>query len=346
MSKNPVSYELLDKYLAGRCTAEEVYLVEKWYASLDEEGSLPADEKVFDQPKQWARVRAALRDHMDNPAGHTYTPAKSKTLPLWPNFSRIAAAVLLLLGVLGGYRYWQNTQDDERMTTVGVSAPETVRIENTLNRIVRHSLPDGSEIWLNPGASIRYAKLFQSDFRDVSLEGEAFFEVTPNPSRPFRVSSGKMLTTVLGTSFNVKANPIDQQYEVSVVTGKVSVSAPDPSGRRQSVQLLPRQQAIIDATSGQLAQKELPASAGKVASWQPVSLTFQDATLGEVVSRLEKKFDLKITLANPRLANCRIKAVFDQQRLPEILDMTTLMVEATYEMQGNTIILTGAGCPE
>lgn len=341
MSKNTVTHELLNKYLAGNCTTEEASLVENWYASLEAEGSEIA-EKEFDQPKQWAKLKAILRDIQARPAPLGIEPARSRSL--WPYFTRIAAAIVLLAGVWGGYQYWQQSQNRESISVMESADSENTLFENTSQKIVPRTLPDGSEVWLSPHATLQYSKQFKSEFRDVELEGEAFFEVTHDPSHPFRVSSGDVLTTVLGTSFNIKANGQDRQYEVSVVTGKVSVSAPDPNGRRQSVQLLPRQQAIIDAASGQLAQKELPASAGKMATWQPVSLTFQDATLEKVATQLEKEFDLKIRLANPQLANCRVKAVFDQQRLPEILDMITLMVEASYEMKGDTILLDGVGC--
>ncbi len=339
MSKKNVTHELLNKYLAGNCTPEEASLVESWYASLEAEGSDRA-EKEFDQPRQWARLQAILRDVETEPTPLGSEPSRS----LWTYFTRIAAAIVLLAGVWGGYQYWQQGHDSESVSALDGTNSDAIYFENTSRKIMVHTLPDGSEVWLSPQARLQYPKQFQADFRDVALEGEAFFEVTRDTLHPFRVSSGEVLTTVLGTSFNIKANAQSQQYEVSVVTGKVSVSAPDPTGRRQSVQLLPRQQAIINATNGQLAQKELPAGSGKATAWQPVSLTFQDATLGNVAGQLEKEFDLKIRLVNPKLANCRVKAIFDQQRLPEILNMLTLMVEASYEMKGDTILLDGVGC--
>ncbi|GAB2777774.1 FecR domain-containing protein [Rhabdobacter roseus] len=342
MKKGPISYELLTRYLDGTCTPEERSIVEEWYLQW-EAGTDPAEESTFDQPAHLAKIKAALENQRTDAASTIERPLGSETKRRWLGLRQIAAAVVLLVGVLGGYRYWLHQQQS---TPPAEQVSGTIRVENNLKKVLRHSLPDGSNVWLQPGAGIEYARVPTPDAREIILEGEAFFDVTPDPSRPFRVRSGSVLTTVLGTSFNVQANAQTQQYEVSVVTGKVSVSAPDGLGSSRSVQLLPREQARFDASSGQLTQLKVPDHLEKTASWQPVSLRFEDATLEEVVRKLEKQFGLRIVLNNPQLAHCRIKATFDQQRLPEILEMATQMVEASYEMEGEVITFYGAGCPE
>ena len=85
------------------------------------------------------------------------------------------------------------------------------------------ALEDSSKVFLDPGAELRFAEHFTSHKREVYLNGEAFFEVTENPNRPFFVNAGQITTKVLGTSFRVKAPRSGSEVEVSVKTGKVSV---------------------------------------------------------------------------------------------------------------------------
>ncbi|GAB4010114.1 hypothetical protein GCM10028808_20270 [Spirosoma migulaei] len=332
MSKHAISPELLKRYTEGNCTAEEVYRVEEWYASLNE-GEV--DQYAFDQPLHLKKVQALLGQKTD---GQLQPVGKIRSLTTV--FIRYAAAAMVVLvASFGLFMYLKKPK------TEAVSVAGDVVIVNTQTRVTRHQLPDGSLVWLNPDTELRYtAGAFSKTSREVSLEGEAFFDVTKDPTRPFLVKSHALLVKVLGTSFNVKSTPDQSRFEVSVVTGKVSVSIPDRKGQEKAVLLLPRQQAVFEASSGQLTSTEIPKTQEQVNTWQPVSLTFDDEPLSEVMKRLEKKYGVTIQLANPNLANCRLKASFDNSRLSEILEITTQLVEASYQMQGNRIVINGEGC--
>ena len=334
MNENPISPELLKRYVEGQCTADEVYRVEAWYASLDN-GKIDSHE--FDQPRHLQKVQKLI----DHPA-EINLPSEpvGKVRPLLTTWVRYAvAAMVLLIAGLGTFLYLPKNE-----TKTGQLAGD-VSLINTQKRVIRYKLPDGSLVWLNPNAQLRYsAGAFSATGREVSLEGEAFFDVTKDPTRPFLVRSHALVVKVLGTSFNVKSTPDQSRYEVSVVTGKVSVSIPNSRGQEKAVLLLPRQQAVFETSSDQLTAIELPKSQAQVSTWQPVSLTFQDERLGTVVKQLEKKFGVSIRLTNPNLANCRLKATFDNNRLSEILEITTQMLEATYQMQGDSILIEGEGC--
>ncbi|KAA9355017.1 FecR family protein [Larkinella humicola] len=334
MNPKAISPDLLKKYLEGKCNPDEVEQVEQWYASLN---NVTAESRDFDQPRHLKKIQELIRHQTDDEI-QPEQPVKIR--PLVPNVWRYAAAaVVLLIASLGVYFYLNTTQPAANPVADAVS------IVNTQKQVVRHQLPDGSKVWLNPAAKIQYtARAFSKTSRTVSVEGEAFFEVTKDPARPFFVKSNSLLVKVLGTSFNVKSNSDQSWYEVSVVTGKVSVSVPDRQGKAKSVLLLPRQQAVFEVASGLLTSTELSKFREKVDTWQPISLTFEDEKLSEIAMRLQKKYGIKIKLANPNLANCRLKATFDHNRLAEILEITTQMVEATYEMRGDSIVIDGEGC--
>lgn len=331
-SRGDLPPELLKRYVDGQCTPEEAFQVDEWYASLPEETGTGA---AFDQPRHLAKVQSEIRRQSPGDA----SPGDVRVLPLRLRrlrvFMNYAAAIVLLIGGLAAWYFLSQNKSLFRPGT------DTIAIVNKTRQIRRHVFPDGSEAWLNPGTRITYAKGdFKEDSREVSLEGEAFFEVTHDASRPFFVHGESVQVKVLGTSFNVRANKGEAEYEVSVVTGKVSVTA----DKGREVMLLPHQQAIFKVASGELVSEEAPEVAEKAPLWQPVSLTFTDAKLGEVVKKLEEKFDVKIRLENPNLQNCRIRATFDQNRLSEILEMTMQIVDARYAMQQDEIVIRGEGC--
>lgn len=328
MNKKQISRELLKRYLEGQCTPEEAFQVDEWYASISEETGA---EAAFDQPTHLGKVQREIE---------RLSSGEIRVVPLrrsvFPQYLRYVAAAVILLVAGMAINYFLS--GNKSVFRLGKHTYSTI---NKTRQVRKHVFPDGSEAWLNPGTRITYAKEdFNSASREVSLEGEAFFEVTHDAARPFFVHGESVQVKVLGTSFNVRANKGEAEYEVSVVTGKVSVTA----DRGKEVTLLPHQQAVFKVASGELVSEEVPEVAGKVPLWQPVSLTFTDARLGEVVKKLEDRFDVKIRLDNPNLENCRVKATFDQNRLSEILDMTMQIVDARYAMQDGEIVIRGEGC--
>jgi len=335
MDNRNISPELLKKYLEGNCSPEEIFLVDEWYLSLAGADEITISEEQFDQLRHLKKVEAKIKEATYNDAGikplMKFTSARR-------NFIHLSVAAMLLI-VAGLTIYFTLNKADISFGFGG----RPISVFNKSRQVKKHTLPDGSMVSLNPGARISYdQKRFSNRVREVKLLGEAFFEVQKDPEHPFLVNSEGVLVKVLGTSFNVKANQGDSQYEVSVVTGKVSVSIPEDAGKQ--ITLLPNQQGVFKVNSRELVAADFPKSKGKLPVWQPVSLTFQDEKLGNVVKKLEEKFDVDINLANPDLENCRIKATFDNNRLSEILEMTMEMVEAKYQMQGDVVTIDGKGC--
>lgn len=338
MEDSGITNDLLTRYINGKCDEEEVELVEKWYAAL--EGTPSSTD--FNQKAHLNKIRKAIElGESDREGNETITGKFLTSTGIGQMIFRYAAAAVVVL--VAGLAYYLMKTESE---TVATSFISQVKVNNESARILRRSLPDGSTVWLSPGATLIYPNDFGSGDRNVLIEGEVFFDVARDEMHPFVVRSGSMVTRVLGTSFNVKANKNQNNFEVAVVTGKVEVSALDRKGNGQKVLLLPREKVTYRAKEGDLVASKLPEKQTVIESWQPVSLTFEDEKLDEVVKRLEQKFGMKISLENPDLKNCKLRAVFEQQRLAEILDMATQMLETTYEMKGNEIILKGNGCRE
>jgi len=334
MAKFPVTSELLKRYLEGDLNEEEVEAVEEWYAQLPnpEVYGLPP----FDRNQHLNKVHSEI-NLLENETDTLLQPIKTHGIG-W----RYVAAAMLLLAAFAGYNFLSSSE----RSPIEKQLASTSVISNHSKQIMRYMLPDSSVVWLNPNAELTFGtEDFTLEHRQVEISGEAFFEIKRDEARPFQVGVDKMNIEVLGTSFHVNATPGKTQYEVAVITGKVAVSTAENSNReKNNVVLLPEEKAVFEVTSGELTTTRLPEKSDHAVTWRNVSLTFDDVTLGEVVQRLEAKFGVTIELRNQALNTCKLKAVFENQKLVEILEITSEMLEMKYEIDEDIIRLDGNGC--
>lgn len=137
---------------------------------------------------------------------------------LWTQVVRIAALVLLITATTITIRFLANDSARPDLTAIATTITEKNRVVN---------LPDGSTVILNRNSELYFPENFEDDIRKVQLNGEAFFNIVPNPSLPFIVDAGNAEVKVLGTSFNVISNNQDNETEVFVNTGRVMLYKPD-----------------------------------------------------------------------------------------------------------------------
>ncbi|WP_138993331.1 FecR family protein [Larkinella sp. C7] len=342
-----ISPLLLDKYLRNQCTEQEKEWVEAWYASLrgnpDYIDSLPEPEQQNLQQETFLSIQNQL-NQAEKPVAKTFSLGLG-----W--LTGLAASIVLVIGFYFIYYYSARQQRSvSEPTALAHQATKnnrqrTIHFVNHEARPVKHQLPDRSSVWMHPGASIAYPEKFSADQRLVTFAGEGFFDVRKDPARPFRIQSGEMQIKVLGTSFNVKAPATHPVFQISVVTGRVQVSAPDHQQNEQQVILKPQQQAIFETASKRLVSSAIPVQARKPI-YEPVTVTFADTPLDQVVKKLEKRFAIQIRLVNPKAASCLFSADFENQPLPLILEMLCTALEATYTMTGNVILLDSPPCTE
>jgi transmembrane sensor len=337
MRQPPISPQLLDKYLRNQCTREEKELVEAWYTSLEKQpdylDSLPEEEQRQLQDETFLSIQEQI---------HADEKPLVRKLPLrW--LTGLAASVVLAIGL---YLVYQHRIDQMPALTKQVSQPAPEKMVEFVNKqahLVRHFLPDSSMVWLHPGASVRYTNPFAANKRLVAFSGEGFFDVKKDKSRPFYVQSGAVQIKVLGTSFNVKAPGTQTAFQVSVVTGRVEVSALNKQNRTQQVVLQPQQQANFEPQSGQLTASVTPSQAKKEL-YEPVTITFDNTPVAQVLNQLQKRFNVQIKLVNPKMASCLVSADFEQQPLPDIMEMLCTALEATYTVSGSKFTLDGLPC--
>lgn len=201
-------------------------------------------------------------------------------------------------------------------------------------------LPDGSKVKLNAESTISYLKPFDSNQRIVQLDGEAFFEVTPDKSRPFIVKSGCIDTKVLGTSFNIKAYPEDKRVLVAVKSGTVSVENKNqdlPNKLNKSIVLSPKEMATYSEKTNQTIVSAYDPM--EVLGWSDGVLYFDDASMDEFISKLERWYGIDIIVRRKKPISKGIVGVFTNQSLEEILMGTKDASEFEYEFLANGKVL-------
>lgn len=256
------------------------------------------------------------------------------------NWTRyVAAAVIVLL--LGAGGLWLGTQKPEkRSLIVQKTAKHELTARNTGTTLQTIYLLDGTRITLSPESSIHYSRLMAGNTREVSLEGDAFFEVAQDANRPFIVYSGGIITKVLGTSFRVKGN---EQIVVAVKSGKVAVSRKE-SATEQYI-LLPNEQVVFNSKQNTLQKvnvTDVAILANPVPA--PAILNYDEAPAGVVLDELAKMYAIDIQYDHTLFAKCRVTVMLDQESFYDKLTVLCKVMGANYEIIDEAINITGQGC--
>jgi transmembrane sensor len=345
-----ITPELLQRYLQGKCTSEENDLVNDWYTSFDESAD---DGRLLDLEQREQLKQKMLLQIRDNlaAAGQSIATGKkqSKYRSVAGTLYKTAAAVTLLVAAGMGILY-NKSKNNLQATSQAPKRTSITALSNTTQSILRQDLSDGTIVWLKPNSSIEYPDIFSRASRTIQLKGEAFFDVARDEQRPFIVTTGNVITKVLGTSFNIKAYNNASTIEVSVMSGKVAVqmnrTATDTAhttSDASEVLLTPNERVTYVKSENRLL-KEAPLQLPELAMWQVTTIEYDNVPVERVLRMLEKKFNVSIQVKNTNLNNCLIRADFSNQNLADILEMLSRSIEATYELNDNIIYLDGAGC--
>jgi transmembrane sensor len=340
---------LLKRYRSNECTPQERRLVEQWFTLLDGE---PSQRTVSENQQLEERMWQAIQRK-----GKVSTPAAR--VPAHVTRWWMAAAALLVMG-LCWITYEVVNKDSGNVSNQEASLEQfenLVKHTNATTSNQKITLSDGSRITLAPQSSIAYPAVFEDSRREVTLTGEALFQVTRNPEQPFFVNAGEVTTKVLGTSFRVETGKDNSSVQVAVLTGKVSVyqrNSPDETVQdrvKNGVILTPNQRVIYTPASksfetGLVEQPMVvvPDNGPSVAKSTAISFAFEDATMDTVVKKLEQAYGIEIILENEELGNCLFTADITEQPLFTKLDLLCASLNATYEVRGTKILIMGKGC--
>lgn len=303
---------ILSKHFADEATAEEQRLAEEYRVNNIEEYKLlkavwtsTGGELIeVDTAKALSAVESKLK----------ITRPKIRSL-----YKKTMIAASVAASFLIAFMFLQHYSVDTQDNAIIVAT------SNTLEKKEIH-LPDGTSVFLNSNSTLSYPKAFNQDDRLVSLTGEAFFDVTRDENRPFRISTQHSEVEVLGTSFNV--NTTAEATEVSVTTGKVNVVS---VSNHNNSQLTPGRSVVV--TDNEL--REFPTNNQNYLSWNTGVFVFNEEPLTKVINDLNTYYDNKLVL-NIADSDCLFTAKFEKRELKEILQIIELTCNIKIRSNQNT----------
>ena len=320
--------QLLDKYYHGLCNKKEKQLVEDFLESYQKESKTLLMNEEDIEEKMFSNIKIAISERK-----------RGKNIHLWRNVLKIAAVILLI--VISNWLIPNIFYE---------KPPEIVYLTKSTLRGQKSNivLSDGTTIRLNSESSLIFPEKFTNGKREVTLIGEAFFEVTRNPTMPFIVHTDNLKTTVLGTSFNVKAFK-DVDTQVTVATGKVKVapilksSTQEKREASSEVLLTPNQQATYNVSNNELVKKEV--NIKSYLSWKESEIIFDKITFEEASLILERWFNIEIVFENETLKHCIVRSEYTNENLINILESLKFIHGIDYRfVENNRVVITGEIC--
>lgn len=337
--------ELIVTYFAGEASEEEIVVLANWIKASNE------NLRIFEEYKQiwdtvevdkinsnvnvdeeWNKISSKLVD-TDNTTIIKNNNISSKSTPIYhlPIFSkmlRIAAVLMILAVSAGAIYYFLKQQQPENQHVVA----QNTSIEN--------QLPDGSMVTLNTGASIDYPEKFKKNKRLVKLQGEAYFNVTHDQSKPFVVTADDIQIEVLGTSFYINTQAANDKVEVVLTTGKIAIYRKDKP--QEKMILESGEKAEFSKTDQKITKLEN--NNENYMAFKTKKMVFTDTPLSEIVCNLNKIYSTNILIKDKSIADCKITVTFNNQSLDAVLNVLKATVDLNILKSGKSIELSGNGC--
>ncbi|KIO43978.1 FecR family protein [Sanguibacteroides justesenii] len=223
-----------------------------------------------------------------------------------------------------------------RMTADSLPVEEVIhKIVTTVGGDYQLVLSDGTKVWLNAESEIDYPIEFLGDKREVFLKGEAYFEVAPDPEKPFIVKTTSMQTRVLGTSFNINAYENEPNVYTTLLTGKVEVML-NKRGNASPVVLKPAMQLKLDKESGDFSVEKVRVE--EITAWRYGVFMFAEDDIEVVTRMLSRWYDVKFVFDGERKGPHTFSGRMSKDdKLNEILEMLTLTGGPEFKIEGNTV---------
>ncbi|WP_420320118.1 FecR family protein [Flagellimonas sp.] len=366
--------KLLDKYLNGSISEQELELLEQFKEELNKTNKEPHFKndahKTVIKESLWASINTKTRD------------SNKRRFKIW----KISAAAAVFLGLLTtGYFYLQNNS-----ANIDFVIPEnaiTLKLENGDIKVINENgqvevvdsdgklvgkqngkslkyldnnakkelayntlsvphgktfqlqLSDGTIAHLNAGSSIKYPVQFiEGANRQIFVTGEAYLDVAKDPAHPFIVNTNGLNVRVLGTQFNVSAYPEDETTEVVLVEGSVSLyTAEEAYGSDKNVYLKPGFKGSFDKANNNIDTAEVITSL--YTSWINGKLVFRNMTFKNIMKKLERHYDVTIINNNTDLIHEEFNANFGNEPIENVLKELKANYGIEYQILGDKIII-------
>jgi len=330
MNKN-IDINTLINFSKGKYSYNDYRKVKKWFNDSNERSELKEQLLL-----QWEQITNDVKSN-DDSLNHIFQriqnniriedAGEKKKIRIWNYYRQIAAILLIpvLAFSIWYYSYTTANAPVEQATYqswVEINAPDGARVE--------FFLPDSTRGWLNSGSKLKYPAVF-NEKRKVELLGEAWFDVKHMDMSEFVVSVNDMDVKVLGTQFNVSAYPEDDFTDVTLERGKVEVNG--KTGIYTQI-LAPNEKVSFNKIANAVLLSKVDAT--RFSAWKEGYLVIDNESLGEVVNRLERWYNVDIEIQNETLKKYRFKATFKDEPLEEVLKLIAKTTPIIYKIDERT----------
>lgn len=299
------------------------------------------------------QLNGAFQPTQASPEPNTEVPVRK--IPAWKAMAWAASIILVVLSGVWMYR-------QQAAPVTGSGKPNEVVTKKGSKTQV--TLPDGTRLWLNADSRITYDENFREATREVTLSGEAFFEVAKDKSRPFIIHTPTIDIKVLGTEFNVRSYPKESTTETSLLHGSIEVTLNrQPANKivlkpNEKLTVLNNNQQSEPERKGSLKKgdnirnsTELPLvaisrlhfldddSLPAESLWMENKLAFDNESFEKVASKLERWYNVEVETKNAALKEKHFTGVFENNTLAEVMEALRYSVGIRYEINQNKVII-------
>jgi ferric-dicitrate binding protein FerR (iron transport regulator) len=333
-----MNHRIIEKFLNNTCTVEEAREVVEWFATpegqahlakrLDEDAGLLQDERIrpllpdVDSKQMWQKIREHIYAQKSYNTFH-YRRRKAASYGY-------AAAIILVVGLLSVFFVWKYhpaKQQGAKEWAAHYSASANVQQKIRLG--------DGTRVRLNSDSQLWLFKDYGQGRREVKLKGEAYFKVRHNAAQPFVIHTHGAVIKDLGTVFDVRALPGEDNVQVAVKSGKVSIRS-EQKPQKQAVELTGGHFGYLNLQTDSIAIDAF--AVGNYLSWMDNQFTFDNASLKKVSRQLSRIYNVSFTYTSDDLKGMKLSADFKGHSLKKALSVIALTLSIHYQMKDHHVI--------
>ena len=312
--------KIIQKFLLSKESDEERSLLEEW--KMESAENLRELEAI---QAHWAQF-GELKGYHNYDEKKAWDNVNSKLIGQPPSLLNLWIRVAAVFALFVGTVYLMKT-------SLKTDVPVIQTLTST-DSVLEHEFSDKSKIWLNTYTKIDISD-FEVDKRSVELlEGEVYFDISPDKEHPFTIALGDKLVTVLGTEFNIHKS--NDSFELHVAEGRVSVT-----GLGREVRVNAGESLLVDSVS----MTKVNATESNVWAWKTNILQFKNANISDLVKDLSDyyrvSFKIKSGLAN---ADCLINTTFTNETIDEVIDELKTVYGFRFDINDNIFEIVDIKC--
>lgn len=328
-----MNQQLIEKFLNNTCTVEEAEQVVTWFSTtegqhylakrLEEDARLLQDERIkpmlpeLDSAQMWREIDGNINQKKEY---KNFRQPRRKVTAY-----RYAAVIILLVGVLATFFAWKHPMS---------SKEEPIHFITKSHQHQTITLGDGTTIKLNSNSQLWIAADYGESNREVTLKGEAYFEVIHDKNNPFVIHAHGTIVKDLGTVFNVRAMPNETNVQVAVKSGKVLIRSKQSQTRG------------VKLTAGQFGYVNLETDTVTIdafaiqnyLSWVSGGITFKNAPLKKVSRQLSRMYDVSFKYASDSIKDLSFSANFTRGSLKKALEVISLTLSIDYQKTEQAVV--------